>query len=129
MTRRLIASGLTAVLLAGAFAPAVLAQQAAPQIAQASPAAPSAGTVHYRRRTGTDAYDVGAGVLTVLKAPFNVLTCGLGGAVGAALFVATLGSAYKATARVVEEGCGGPWLIRGDDLRPDRLRPDASDGQ
>jgi len=30
----------------------------------------------------------------------------------------TLGSGYKASTRVVEEGCAQKWVIRGHDLRP-----------
>jgi hypothetical protein len=67
---------------------------------------------------GTDIYDVGAGVVTAAKAPFNVALCALGGAMGTALFLMTLGSAYKASTRVIEEGCAQRWVIRGDDLRP-----------
>ncbi len=66
-----------------------------------------------------DAYDVGAAVVTVLKAPFNVALCGLGGAVALGVFVVTFGSAYRASARVIEEGCRGPWLVTGNDLRPE----------
>jgi hypothetical protein len=70
---------------------------------------------------GLDAYDVGAGVLTAFKAPFNVGLCLLGTALGATLFGLTLGSGYKASTRVVEEGCATKWLVTGDDIRPNRV--------
>ena len=70
---------------------------------------------------GIDGYDIGAGVLTALKAPFNVGLCLFGTALGATLFGLTLGSGYKATTRVVEEGCAGKWLVTGDDIRPNRV--------
>jgi hypothetical protein len=76
-------------------------------------------------RRGADLYDVAAGVVTVAKMPFNVGLCALGGMVGVGVFLVTLGSGYKASARVVEEGCRGPWLVRGDDLRPTGTRRDA----
>ena len=76
-------------------------------------------------RRGVDIYDVAAGFVTVAKMPFNVGLCALGGMVSATLFLVTLGSGYKASARVVEEGCRGPWLVRGDDLRPAGPRRDA----
>ncbi len=75
-----------------------------------------------------DAYDVAAGVVTVVKAPFNVVLCTLGGVTATALFVLTLGSAYKASTRVVEEGCRGPWVVTGEDLRPEPARADARVG-
>lgn len=70
---------------------------------------------------GTDAYDIGAGVLTAFKAPFNVGLCVLGAALGATLFGLTLGSGYKASTRVVEEGCGTKWVVTGDDIRPNQV--------
>lgn len=121
MTVRSIASLLAVVLLLGPFQPLVSAQQAPPAApAQVAPQPPAPDDIRYQRRPrGVDGYDVGAGALTVLKAPFNVGLCGLGVVVGSALFLVTLGSAYKATTQVVTEGCGGPWLIRGDDIRPE----------
>jgi hypothetical protein len=67
---------------------------------------------------GRDIYDVGAGVVTAAKAPFNVVLCGLGGIVGTSLFLLTFGSSYKASTRVIEEGCAQKWIVTGDDLRP-----------
>jgi hypothetical protein len=65
-----------------------------------------------------DVYDVGATVVTVARAPFSAALCGLAGVTSTVLFVLTFGTAYKATARVLEEGCAQRWVIRGDDLRP-----------
>jgi hypothetical protein len=110
MITRVVAVWLAgALLLAGPLAPVAAAQQAPaavdPTVPQTMPRRP-------------DAYDVGAGVATVLRAPFNVALCALGGALGLGLFALTLGSGYRPAARIAEEGCGGPWVIRGDDLRP-----------
>jgi hypothetical protein len=119
-TRGVIVCALVAVLLLGPVTPGALAQQPPPPPV---PSTPPAVVVEVSppeppRARGRDIYDVGAGVVTVAKAPFNVALCAFGGAVGTALFLMTLGSAYKASTRVIEEGCAQPWVIRGDDLRP-----------
>ena len=69
---------------------------------------------------GIDGYDVGAGVLTALKLPFDVGLCMFGTLLGATLFALTLGSGYKATTRVVEQGCATK-VVTGDDIRPNRV--------
>jgi len=108
-SRRLIACTLVAVALLGLVPLRALAQQQA--VVEVMPAeAPPARS--------TDIYDVGAGVITAARIPFNVALCGLGTAAGTVLFLITLGSAYKASTRAVEEGCAQPWIVRGDDLRP-----------
>jgi hypothetical protein len=123
MAARLIASWLAvALLVGGPLQPLATAQT--PQTAQPpqvmQPAAPPPEDIRIEQRPRrADAYDVGAGVVTVLKAPFNVVLCVLGGATGLGLFVVTLGSGYRVATRAVEEGCRGPWLVRGDDLRPE----------
>jgi len=70
------------------------------------------------RVRGIDGYDVGAGVLTVVRIPFNLGLCAIGTVLGTALFVLTLGSGYKGSTRVVEEGCAQKWVVRGQDIRP-----------
>ena len=67
-----------------------------------------------------DLYSVGAGVFTVVRIPFNIGLCALGTVVGSGLFLVTLGSAYRASTRVLEEGCAQKWFVRSDDLRPAR---------
>lgn len=109
---RVIAVGVVVALgLAGPLAPLGQAQTAAP----GAPAPAAAKSDESR----PDVYDVGAGVVTALKAPFNVGLCVMGVGVGAAVFALTLGSAYKFSTRLVEEGCRGPWVVRGEDLRPE----------
>jgi hypothetical protein len=123
MAARLIATWLAvALLVGGPLQPLASAQP--PQPSQPPPAVqtaplPAEDIRIEQRPRRTDAYDVGAGVVTALKAPFNVGLCVLGGAVGLGLFVVTLGSGYRVATRAVEEGCRGPWLVRGDDLRPE----------
>jgi hypothetical protein len=34
--------------------------------------------------------------------------------------VLTLGTGYRPATYLVQEGCGGKWVLKGDDLRPDR---------
>ena len=109
---------LVAMMLLGPVQPSALAQQPA----SPSQPAPMQDVTKEDGPTprGIDVYDVGAGVVTVLRVPFNIATCAVGSAAGTALFVLTLGSAYKASTRVVEEGCAQKWVVRGDDLRPSR---------
>ena len=114
--RRVIAYALVAVILFGPLAPRALGQQPAPQPSQ--PGAVDVNPPERQTVRGVDMYDVGAGVVTVAKLPFNVALCALGSAVGTALFFMTLGSAYKASTRTIEEGCAQRWIVRGDDLRP-----------
>ncbi len=114
--RGVVAWVLVSVMLLGPIAPGALAQQSV------EPSQPDStqdvvkddGQAWH----GIDGYDVGAGVVTVLRLPFNVALCAVGSAVGTALFALTLGSAYKASTRVVEEGCAQKWVVRGHDLRP-----------
>ena len=68
--------------------------------------------------SGKGAYDVGAGLANVAYVPGKMIVCGLGAVAGVALLLVTLGSAYKAAAAVGEEGCGGKWVLTGNDLRP-----------
>ena len=111
--RRVIACMLVAVFLS----------QVSSALGQAPPPPPAPAIVEVMPAEppvtrNADVYDVGAGVVTVARMPFNIALCGLGAAVGTALFLITLGTAYKATTRTIEEGCAQRWIIRGDDLRP-----------
>jgi hypothetical protein len=106
MGLRLIAVGVLAALaLAGPFQSVALAQQQTP----AKPPGPR----------GADAYDVGAGVMTAIGMPLKGLVCFIGGVAGLTLYIATFGSADRASAAVVREGCDQRWIVRGDDIRPD----------
>ena len=118
-TRRVIAWALVGVFLFGPLSEA-FAQQPASQLAPPSGVVVEMVTPEPEPEPtrGRDIYDVGAGVVTVAKAPFNVALCGLGGIFGTSLFLLTFGSAYKASTRVIEEGCAQKWIVSGDDLRP-----------
>ena len=53
--------------------------------------------------------------------PGRAITCVLGGAVGLAVLGGTLGTGYRPASAAVHEGCGGKWLVSGDDLRPETV--------
>lgn len=65
------------------------------------------------------AYNVGAGIANVFYIPGKGLLCGLGGAVGIFILIISIGSAPRPAAYFAREGCGGKWVLTGDDLRPD----------
>jgi outer membrane biosynthesis protein TonB len=64
-------------------------------------------------------YNTGAVVTNVFLIPGRMITCTLGGIVGVAILAATFGTQYKAAAGAFDEGCGGKWVVSGDDLKPD----------
>ena len=112
--RSVIACALVALVFLG---------QVPSALGQAPPPPPAPAVVEMMPAEGpmarnADLYDIGAGVVTAARLPFNVALCGLGTALGTALFFLTLGTSYKATTRTIEEGCAQRWLVRGDDLRP-----------
>ncbi|MGH7389432.1 MAG: hypothetical protein ACREM3_08210 [Candidatus Rokuibacteriota bacterium] len=110
--------------LAGPFQ--ALAQQPAPsQAPQPQPSQMQQPEQPQRAPSrGSDAYDFGAGAMTVVGMPLKAGVCVIGGVFATALFIATLGSADYATAAVVKEGCGQRWIVRGDDIRPEGSRRD-----
>jgi hypothetical protein len=116
----------------GPLAPALAQQpaQPAPAVEPAPPVPPPAPAVQpdlfQERMKATRsaerhevAYAVGAGIVNVFLVPGRAITCVLGGAVGIAVLAVTLGSGYKAAAAAGEEGCGGKWIVTGEDLWPD----------
>lgn len=115
-TRGVAACVLVAMTLLGPIQPWALAQQPA-QPFQTDPM-PEVVNEDGRRPRAVDGYDVGAVVLTVVRIPFNLGLCAMGTVLGTALFALTLGSGYKASTRVVEEGCAQKWVVRGRDIRP-----------
>lgn len=73
------------------------------------------------------AYNAGAVVANVFYIPGKGLLCGIGGAVGIFILIVSIGSAPKPAAYFAREGCGGKWVLTGDDLRPDEDRYRAFD--
>jgi hypothetical protein len=131
----------------GPFAPLSFAQQPATQppaaqpTAPAPPAQPSARPdvsqevvkgqpAEYQSQMGPEeaaagnelprpVYQVFAGVTTAFfSIPGRTVTCVVGSAVAFGLLGLTLGSGYRAAAGILNEGCGGKWIVRADDLRP-----------
>ena len=116
MSARLIAVWVVVALsLAGPLQPLALAQQAGqPAETGQDPALPmqaSSGDNYL--------YDVGAVAITVIGMPLKGLLCAVSGGFALALLLVTFGSAHRATAGVMEEGCAQKWIVRGDDIRPD----------
>ena len=113
---RVVAASLTvASLLAGPLAPVVRAQQPA----QDGMKMDRLGDDPYQPLPPT-AYGVAAGMATTFLIPGRIITCGLGSGVAAVLLGLTLGTSYRMAARIIEEGCGGKWVVNPDDLLPDR---------
>ena len=118
-----------AVLATGPLAPLAAAQQPAPQ--SPPPATPMPPAPQPMAQPPQDipepeshlaesaAYNVGAGIANVFYIPGKGLLCGVGGAVGIFILIISIGSAPKPAAYFAREGCGGKWILTGDDLRPD----------
>ena len=64
-------------------------------------------------RTGAK---IGAGVLNVVYVPGKVITCGTGTLVAGLFMLATLGTAYREAVSFFNEGCGGAWLLTGEQV-------------
>jgi hypothetical protein len=114
-----------AILAAGPLAPLAVAQQPTPTTpppaAQpAMPPPPPDIPEQESHLAESAAYNVGAGIANVFYIPGKGLLCGLGGAVGIFILIISIGSQPKTAAYFAREGCGGKWILTGDDLRPDR---------
>src|SRR6266478_8288451 len=114
-----------AMLATGPLAPLAAAQQPAappmpPMPPTQQPVAPPQDIPEPESHLAESAaYNVGAGIANVFYIPGKGLLCGLGGAVGIFIMIISIGSAPKPAAYFVREGCGGKWVLTGDDLRPD----------
>jgi|SRR4029453_19251242 hypothetical protein len=113
-----------AILATGPLAPLAVAQQPAPTTPPpaAQPAMPPPPDIPEQEShlAESAAYNVGAGIANVFYIPGKGLLCGLGGAVGIFILIISIGSQPKTAAYFAREGCGGKWILTGDDLRPDR---------
>jgi hypothetical protein len=114
---RVVSTLLVALWLAGPLTPIVGAQQ------PTQPPAPDLfqETLKAERESerSRGAYDAGAVAVNVFLVPGRTITCILGGAAGLVALVATFGTGYRAASAAVHEGCGGKWVVTGDDLRPE----------
>ena len=64
-------------------------------------------------------YEAGAVITNIFLIPGRAITCALGAGLGVAVLAITFGTGYKTAAGAFDEGCGGKWVVTGDDLRPD----------
>lgn len=67
-------------------------------------------------------YEAGAVVTNLFLIPGRAITCALGASLGVAVLALTLGTGYKTAAGAFDEGCGGKWVVTGDDLKPEGSR-------
>jgi hypothetical protein len=67
-------------------------------------------------------YEAGAVVTNIFLIPGRVITCALGASLGVVVLALTFGTGYKTAAGAFDEGCGGKWVVTGDDLRPEGSR-------
>lgn len=122
--RRVVAVSLVVSFLAGPLAPLASAQQPTPPQPDVFKETMKASEPPVARgddvRLDETFYDITAGVMTGFLVPGRAITCAAGGGVSILVLLLTFGSAYKAATRVLEEGCGGKWIVRGEDLMPDR---------
>jgi hypothetical protein len=106
--------------VAGPLAPLAQAQQPAQP---GQPAQPDLfqETLKAQRASDTSQgyYDAGAIAVNTVLVPGRALTCVSGGAVAVVFLFLTFGTAYKFASQIVNEGCGGKWVVKGDDLRPE----------
>ena len=85
-----------------------------PALAQAAPAESASPTAE----EPANGREAAAGFANVLYVPGKAIACTLSAGFWAGAMVLSLGGAYKdeATARVINEGCGGKWVLKGKDL-------------
>jgi hypothetical protein len=128
VTRFLAVAVVASFAVAGPLAPLAHAQQPTPPPTQpaqpAPPAQPDLFQETLKAQRASDKaqgyYEAGAIASNVLFVPGKTVLCVLGGGASLALMLATFGSGYKAASYIMQEGCGGKWVLTGDDLRPDR---------
>jgi hypothetical protein len=70
-------------------------------------------------------YEVGAGIATAVNLPLRGALCVVGGVLGFAALLATFGSGYRFATGIVEEGCGGPWVLTPDQMKGGAPRTEA----
>ena len=123
---RVVSALLVAALLGGPLSTLASAQQPAPPAAQPPAAQPPAPDLFQESLKAerasarqSKAYDAGAVVTNIFLVPGRAITCALGAVIGVGVLAATLGTGYRASSAVWQEGCGGKWVVTGDDIRPD----------
>ena len=64
-------------------------------------------------------YSTEAAVANVFFVPGHAITCAAGVIVGVGVLALSFGSAYRLAGDAFNEGCGGRWILSGDDMRPE----------
>ena len=98
----------------GAVAPAWAQEKASPS---EKPAASEKREAPEKKEKSEPGYVFGGAVLTVLNIPLRGALCAASTGVATGLFVVTFGTAGHATATIVKEACGGPWIITPEVLK------------
>jgi len=102
---------LVVAVLVGGLPPVAGAQSSAE-----APVAPSAGA------------HVAAVFSNVIYIPGKVVTCAVGGVLGVAVMVGTLGASTDAGAVAMKAACGGKWVVSGQDIH-DAIHPESASKQ
>jgi hypothetical protein len=63
---------------------------------------------------------VAAGVTNVLFVPGKAIACTVTAGLWVVAMALTLGGGYKDAANFVSDGCGGKWIVRGEDFSSSR---------
>jgi hypothetical protein len=103
--------------------PAPVAPPAPQPVPAAQPAQPDLFQETLKAQRASDRsqalYNLEALFVSVFLFPGRMLTCAAGTVVGVGLLTVSLGTGYRAATGIFHEGCGGKWIVTGDDLRPD----------
>ena len=59
-----------------------------------------------------------AAVSDVFYVPGKAIVCGVSGVLWVAAMAVTLGALYNEAANFVKGGCGGRWVLTGEDIKP-----------
>ena len=61
-----------------------------------------------------------AGATNIVYVPGKAIGCTLSAVLWVVAMAVTLGGGYKDAASFVDGGCGGTWIVKGEDLSPPR---------
>jgi len=59
-----------------------------------------------------------AAVSNIFYVPGKAIVCGMSGVLWAATMALTFGALYQESADFVKGGCGGQWVLTGDNIKP-----------
>lgn len=115
MGSRLLALGLALALLSTALPPVASAQQPMPP-----PPAP-------REQTSPAAAGAAAVAVNLFRVPGKVVLCAGGTVLATALMLISFGTQYRPAGAILDEGCGGKWVLGPSDLPRDNDGPKVFD--